>query len=89
MTVPDLMMDFSEGGGRLIHRTVRAARVRRSELLGAHFSPCCKKRTILNRLEATQGEDRGQGANAGKEEDTEEVRTVEEMVTGILRWERE
>ena len=83
MTVPDLLLDFRQGKGKLVRYAAQQALAREEEVMSAHFSPGCGKRGRINRLEATQGEDRGFGENAGKPEDEEETESLEEIAAGI------
>lgn len=83
MTVPDMMMDFRAGQGHLVGKAASRAKVSSKELIGCHFSPNCKPRSIIQRLEAAQG--RGEGWHVGKEEEEEEIEAIDEVVEGIMR----
>ena len=63
-------------------KVAKRAKLRKGELVGVHFSPNCKPRSIINGLEAAN--ERGEGAHAGKEEDLSESAALQEIVQAIL-----
>ena len=89
LTAPDLEKDFASGSGDIVQSALKSARVSAHELLGVHFSPNCGPRCKIMSLDATNGDDRGEGANADKPENEEEVQIVAKIVEAIERLEKE
>ena len=85
MTIPDMLFDFNLGKGNLVAYTQRRARVSNNENIGMHISPNCQTQSIGQRIEAANGENRGQGLHAGKEEDPKEKLTLQYTVQSILK----
>ena len=83
-TTPDFLMDFTDGGDRLVHMVRDQSLTKIAELVGANFSPDCSSRTAINRLEESQG--RGKGANAGKEDEEDEVTSLWAIVNSIIAY---
>lgn len=85
MTTPDMQFDFRSGKEDLVGFTQRKARVSTDVTIGGHISPACNTHSLIQGLEATNGNGRGRGTNAGKEEDPAEKETIRLMVASITR----
>ena len=78
MTHPDLIMDFMQGGGRLVRRVAHLAKVRKRALIGVFASPSCKDTSVANGLGKGKG---GRGYYAGKGNLTSEG--LKELLAGL------
>ena len=83
-TTPDFLMEFRDGGDRLVHMIRDLSLTKVAELVGANFSPDCSSRTAINRLEESQG--RGKGANAGKEDEEDEETSLWAIVNSLIAY---
>ena len=83
-SVPDMMLDFATQREDLQETVKRRAKLTDSDLVLSHFSPCCKSRTILQRIEAAVG--RGKGVHAGKKEAKRDREAVTNIVKTIVKY---
>ena len=83
-TVPQLMLDFTKGEGRLVQKACQEAGICPQQNLGGHFSPECLTQTIIMFLELANG--RGQGVHANKAPCPVASLALREIVTGILHY---
>ena len=84
--MPQLMLDFTRGEGRLVHKACQEAGISHSQNLGGHFSPECLTQTIINFLELANG--RGQGVHENMAPCPGPVASMalREIVSGILHY---
>ena len=62
-TVPQIMLDFTRGEGRLVDKARKEAGISHGQYLGGHFSPECLTQTIINFLELANGRGSGEHSN--------------------------
>ena len=85
-TVPQIMINFTNGDGRLVDKACQEAGIPHMHacFLGGHFSPECLTQTIINFLELANG--RGSGEHANMAPCLVASKALQEIVLGILHY---
>ena len=78
--MPDTTVDFTQGLGRLVEKVRVAGKIPQKQWIGGHFSPECATWCQIQHLEATNGEGRGSGKHAGRDEKQEAQTAMEEII---------
>ena len=83
-TVPQIMINFASGEGRLVDKARQEAGIPHACFLGGQFSPECLTQTIINFLELANG--RGSGEHANMAPCPIASKALREIVSGILHY---